>query len=108
MEQNVSKQIIIRPIITEKMTYLAEVERKYAFQVARNANKMEIKKAVEARFDVGVTNVATMRLKGKAKSLTVRSGGKVIRTAGKRSDWKKAIVTLRDGDAIDLIEGETA
>ena len=106
MEQ-IAKQIIIRPIITEKMTYLAEAQRKYAFQVARNANKMDIKKAVESRFDVKVTNVATMGQKGKSKSLTVRSGGKVIRTAGKRSDWKKAIVTLRDGDAIDLLEGET-
>lgn len=106
MEQN-AKQIIIRPVITEKMTYLAELERKYAFQVAKDANKMDIKKAVEARFDVSVTNVATMGQKGKAKSLTVRSGGKVIRTAGKRSDWKKAIVTLREGDSIDLLEAET-
>ncbi len=101
------KRVIVRPIITEKMTALGETERKYAFQVAKDANKLEIKKAVEDRFEVKVTNVATLGQKGKSKSLTVRSGGKVIRTAGKRSNWKKAIVTLRDGDAIDLLEGET-
>jgi len=101
------KNVIVRPILTEKMNFLSETERKYAFQVSRDANKLEIKDAIEARFDVKVTNVATMGQKGKSKSLTVRSGGKVIRTAGKRSDWKKAIVTLREGDSIDLLESET-
>ena len=106
MTTNISK-IILRPIITEKMTHLGETERKYAFRVAKNANKIMIKEAVEARFDVKVSNVATLGQKGKSKSLTVRSGGKTIRTEGKRSDWKKAIVTLREGDKIDLLEGET-
>ena len=106
MTMNISK-IILRPIITEKMTLLGETERKYAFRVAKNANKIMIKEAVESRFDVKVSNVATLGQLGKSKSLTVKSGGKTIRTEGKRSDWKKAIVTLREGDKIDLLEGET-
>lgn len=106
MEQN-TKFVLIRPIMTEKSNFLIEKEGKYAFEVSVDANKMEIKDAVEARFNVKVVNVATMGQKGKSKSLTVRSGGKVIRTAGKRRSWKKAIVTLKAGDTIDLVEGVT-
>ena len=100
------KAIILRPLFTEKMTILQESERKYAFEVMPKANKMQIKDAVEKKFDVDVTKVATMNMKGKTKSMTVRSGGHVIRTFGRRNHWKKAIVTLAEGQAIDLYQGE--
>jgi len=102
------RHVILRPLLTEKMTYLSETERKYAFKVDMAANKMTIKNAVEKRFNVHVEKVAVVRLKGKSKTQTVRSGGKVIRTNGRRAHWKKAIVTLRPDERIDLFEGETA
>ncbi|MFO7840566.1 MAG: 50S ribosomal protein L23 [Fidelibacterota bacterium] len=102
------KNIIIRPILTEKISIMGEEMGKYAFVVAPKANKIEIKNAIEDRFDVRVKDVATMNRKGKMKSMTIRSGGRVIRTEGKRSNWKKAIVTLAEGDHIDFFEGETA
>ena len=100
------RAVILRPLFTEKMSLLAESERKYAFEVRPNANKMEVKRAVEQKFDVNVTKVATMNMRGKSKSMTVRSGGHVIRTFGQRNHWKKAIVTLAEGQAIDLYQGE--
>jgi len=102
------RNIILKPLLTEKMTYLAEAERKYAFKVDMAANKLQIKDAVEKRFNVHVEKVAVMRQNGKSKTLTVRSGGRVIRTNGTRANWKKALVTLREGERIDLFEGETA
>lgn len=102
------REIIIKPLFTEKMSKLEESERKYGFRVEKSANKMEIKSAVEKKFDVKVSKVATMNFLGKAKSMTVRSGGKTIRTSGKRSDWKKAIVTLKEGYSIDLVKGGAA
>ena len=99
--------IIIRPLFTEKMRQLEEIERKYAFQVQSSANKIEIKSAIEQRFDVIVEKVATMNRQGKLKEMTMKSGGRTIRTRGKRSDWKKAIITLKEGYAIDLIRGES-
>ena len=77
--------IIIRPLFTEKMTQLEDVERK---------------------FDVEVEKVATMNRLGKTKDMTMKSGGRTIRTSGKRSNWKKAIVTLREGFSIDLMKSE--
>ena len=100
--------IIIKPILTEKINALQETERKYGFRVHPQANKIEIKKAIESRFGVKVEKVATMNVKGKSKQMTIRSGGRVIRTSGKRSDWKKAIVTLKEGEKIDFYQGETA
>lgn len=102
------KNIIIRPILTEKISIMGEEMGKYAFVVAPDANKIEIKKAIEDRFNVKVKDVATMNRKGKVKSMTVRSGGHTIRTEGKRASWKRAIVTLAAGDRIDFFEGETA
>jgi large subunit ribosomal protein L23 len=87
---------------------MGEEMGKYAFVVAPDANKIEIKNAVEDRFNVQVIDVTTMNRKGKVKSMTVRSGGRVIRTEGRRSNWKKAIVTLAEGNRIDFFEGETA
>ena len=100
------REIIIKPLFTEKMSQLEETQGKYAFHVDSSANKIEIKDAVEKRFDVEVANVATMNRLGKAKQMTVRSGGRTIRTSGHRSDWKKAIITLKEGSTIDLIRGE--
>ncbi|MBC8345128.1 MAG: 50S ribosomal protein L23 [Candidatus Marinimicrobia bacterium] len=102
------QKIIVRPLFTEKMSRLEDEERKYAFQVDKRVNKIEIKRAIEEKFDVVVTKVATMNRLGKEKNMTVRSGGRTIRTQGFRSSWKKAVVTLKEGDAIDLIRGEAA
>ena len=98
-------KILIRPIFTEKMSRLEE-ERKYSFQVMVGTNKLEVKKAVEMMFDVSVKKVSTSNHSGKKKNMTVRSGGRTIRTNGRRSSWKKAIVTLKEGDVIDLLDSE--
>ena len=98
---------IIRPLFTEKMSQLEEIERKYAFQVKSTSNKIEIKSAVEQKFDVKVEKVATMNRQGKLKEITMKSGGRTIRTRGKRSAWKKAIITLKEGHSIDLIRSES-
>jgi large subunit ribosomal protein L23 len=100
--------IIIRPLVTEKMSHLEETQRKYAFQVHSQANKMEIKAAVEQKFGVKVMKVATNNRMGKTKSMTTRSGGRTIRTQGRRSHWKRAIVTLAEGQKIDLFGPEGA
>ncbi|MGB9773664.1 MAG: 50S ribosomal protein L23 [Bacteroidota bacterium] len=93
------EDILRRPLLTEKMTRLQE-KRQYAFEVSLEANKIEIMRAVEKKFNVKVENVRTMRMKGKTKTALTRRG----RFTGKRPDWKKAIVTLREGDKIDFIE----
>ena len=100
--------IIIKPLFTEKMSILQETQRKYAFQVSQFANKIEIKKAIQKKFDVEVEKVATMNRKGKIRQMTVRSGGRVIRTSGRKSSWKRAVVTLREGFSIDLMGGEVS
>lgn len=89
--------ILKRPIITEKVTAQG-VLRKYAFEVEKTANKFEIKKAIEKMFGVTVESVNTMRCIGKTK--TRISSGKFI--TGKTSTYKKAIVTVAEGEIIDL------
>ncbi|MBN2104280.1 50S ribosomal protein L23 [bacterium] len=91
------RNIIIRPLITEKMSTLQEDENKVAFVVDWEANKIEVRKAVEKKFNVKVDKVTTMCMKGKLK--------KMGRYQGKRSHWKKAIVTLSEGFNIDFFEG---
>lgn len=100
------RKILIRPLFTEKMSFLEETQRKYAFQVETSANKIQIKQAVEEKFEVKVEKVATMNRKGKAKQMSVRSGGRAIRTSGFQSHWKRAVVTLKEGFTIDLLKGE--
>jgi large subunit ribosomal protein L23 len=92
-----SYDVIIKPIITEKS--MMEIEAgKYTFKVATDANKSEIRAAVEEVFGVKVQSVNTMNVKGKVK----RQG----RFVGKRADWKKAMITLTaDSKAIELFEG---
>ena len=99
------KHVIIRPMIGEKATRFIETERKYVFQVDRRANKIDIKRAVQKKFDVEVSKVGIMNYKGKKKNTSVRSSGKVLRTSGYRSSWKKAVVTLKEGFSIDLMSG---
>lgn len=91
------KITIIKPILTEKLSELQEKENKYGFVVDKRANKIEIKRAVEDKFEVKVEKVTTMNMKGKLK----RMG----RFEGKRAGWKKAIVTLAENNKIDFIEG---
>ena len=93
-----NRDIIIRPIVTEKISNLQETENKVAFVVDRSANKIEIRKAVENKFNVQVKKVATINMKGKMKRLG--------RFEGRRANWKKAVVTLREGFAIDFFEGK--
>lgn len=88
--------VLKRPLVTEKSTLLQD-SRRYVFEVASAANKMEIKKAVEASFGVDVLRVNTMNVKGKLK----RYGPKENRM----KSWKKAIVTLAPGDTITIFEG---
>ncbi len=90
-------EVLRGPLLTERGTLLKETDNKVLFRVAREANKIEIKKAVEEIFKVKVERVTTMNCKGKKK----RMG----RHEGKRPDWKKAIVTLKEGEKLDFIEG---
>ncbi len=90
--------IIIKPIVTEKMTGLGEELNRYGFEVRKNANKIEIKKAVEALYDVTVVDVNTMVVAPKKKSRYTKSG--VV--TGKTASYKKAIVTLKEGESIDF------
>ena len=91
-----ARDILIRPIVTEKSTALME-QGKYTFRVPLAATKIQIRQAVEQIFKVKVQAVNTMRYEGKLK----RMG----RTQGRRSDWKKAVVTLKPGEASELFEG---
>ena len=99
------QKIIIRPILTEKMAIMQERQNKYGFIVFGYANKVQIKSAIESKFDVVVLKVATMNFDGKLKQMTTRSNGKTIRTQGRRPSFKKAIVTLKKGQSIDLTTG---
>ena len=92
--------------MSEKSAQLSESLNKYVFQVSLSSNKIDVKKAVENRFDVKVKKVSIIRQRGKLKNTSIRSGGKVIRTSGYRKEIKKAIVTLFEGDKIDLVGGE--
>ena len=90
------RSIVRKVLITEKGTALRETQNQYFFEVARDANKIDIKRAIETIFSVKVDNVRTMQLRGKVK----RQG----RWVGRRNDWKKAIVTLQPDQKIELFE----
>jgi large subunit ribosomal protein L23 len=94
------RDVLIRPVISEKSYGLLETEDKYTFLVAPDANKTQIKIAVEQVFNVKVTDVNTMNRQGKRKRT---KGG-----FGKRKDTKRAIVTLREGDRIEIFGGPVA
>ena len=90
------RTIVRRAMISEKGTRLREKQNGYLFEVSRDANKIEIMRAIEAIFPVKVHSVRTIRVHGKPK----RQG----RFAGHRPDWKKALVTLQKGQSIELFE----
>ena len=89
-------EVIVRPLITEKATILAG-DQKYAFEVDRRANKNQVRDAIETAFSVRVTKVNTMNVRGKTR----RAGRRYTHSR----DWKKAIVTLAEGDTIQIFEG---
>ena len=92
-------RILKRPIVTEKMTALQEQGR-YAFEVTTTANKIDIARAVEKKFGVTVVSVRTIRYQGKSKAQLMRRG----RFSGSTSEWKKAIVRLKDGEKIEFFQ----
>ncbi|MBI2383647.1 MAG: 50S ribosomal protein L23 [Gammaproteobacteria bacterium] len=92
--------ILLAPLVSEKSTRVAEKNNQVVFKVLRDAQKPEIKVAVEKLFNVKVTGVRTLNVKGKNK------GG--MRSPGRRSDWKKAYVTLAEGQQIDFTGGAAA
>jgi large subunit ribosomal protein L23 len=89
--------VIKKPLVTEKSTVARDEGNKYIFEVDRRATKIEIRNAVEKIFKVKVVTVRTMNFTGKKKRV-----GRII---GSRSDWKKAVVTLAPGSAIEVFEG---
>lgn len=98
MNQERLTKIILGPVVAEKATRVAESNNQVVLKVLPGANKTEIKQAVEILFDVKVESVTTANVKGKTK----RTG----RTIGKRSDWKKAYVTLAEGADINFLGAE--
>lgn len=94
------KTVLIKPIVSEKTNALQEQVQQYVFQVARNANKLEIKDAIETMYSVSVCSVNTMVMPSKDKTKFTKAG--IIE--GRKSSFKKAVVTLKDGDFIDFYE----
>jgi large subunit ribosomal protein L23 len=88
--------VLVRPLLTEKITALRETGNKVGFVVRRDASRIQVKQAVEAALKVRVDRVHIMTVKGKTKRLG--------RFSGKRPDWKKAIVTLKEGEKLELYE----
>ncbi len=91
------QDVVKRPLVTEKSERGREASQQYAFEVNRDATKIQVKNAVEKLFGVHVTAVRTSIARGKNK--------RVGRSVGRRPNWKKAIVTLREGESISLFEG---
>ena len=93
-------QILISPLITEKMTNISADSGKYGFLVNPKANKIQIAKAIEQKFNVHVVNVKTINHPGKMKTQFRKSG----RFTGKTAKFKKAIITLKEGEKIEIFE----
>jgi len=89
--------VIVQPILTEKLTEMRESQRKIGLLVRGDANKVEIKKAAELALKVKIEKVNVMNVLGKTR--------RIGRLAGKKPDWKKAIVTLKEGERLELFEG---
>ena len=100
MSENRLYQVLLSPRVTEKTTQVGEDSNQYVFHVIKDANKSEVKGAVEMLFDVNVEAVRIVNVKGKKKSFRMRPG--------KRSDWKKAYVRVQEGQVIDLLGSESA
>ena len=95
-----TRSTIVKPLYTEKMAAQQEFLNKYAFQVVNTANKIEIKKAIESKFDVKVKSVKTMNVVGKMRQQMTKQG----RFTGRRPSWKKAIVTLEQDYKLELFD----
>lgn len=100
MSQDRLYKVLLAPRVTEKTTLVGEMSNQYVFRVAPNANKTEIKDAVEALFEVKVESVRVVNVKGKSKTFKLRKG--------KRSAWKKAYVRVQEGQTLDYLGGESA
>ncbi len=98
MSQERLMKVLLAPMVSEKTARLADRNRQYAFKVVSNATKPEIREAVEMLFDVKVTGVQVSNVRGKTKRF-----GQAL---GKRSDWKKAFVTLAEGNDINFMGAE--
>ncbi len=94
---------LLQPWLTEKSTRLTEREGQYAFMVKAKANKTDIRKAIEEKFGVQVESVRTANCLGKSKRQYTRKG----LISGKKNDWKKAVITLKQGQVIDYYSGST-
>jgi large subunit ribosomal protein L23 len=92
-----AREIILRPVVTEESAMLQETHRTYTFLVAKDANKLEIKSAVQTLFDVKVEAVRTANYQGKWR--------RVGRSVGRKATFKKAVVKIAEGDNIDVYEG---
>lgn len=92
-----SREVLIKPIITENSMLKMEENNTYTFKVAKDSNKIQIRNAVEEIFDVKVDNVNTMNMRGKKRRLG--------RNEGRTASWKKALVKLAEGDSIEIFEG---
>ena len=99
-QMNYFRSILIQPVISEKSMEASETERKYHFKVNLKANKVDIRRAVEAIFNVRVESVNTLTVRGKSRRRSFRH------RMGKTANWKKAIVMLAAGDRIDVMTGQ--
>ena len=90
-------ELIVGPVVTEKSSAAYQARKEYAFRVHSEATKPQIKAAIESLFKVSVTGVRTMIMRAKRRTYG--------RYAGRRPSWKKAIVTLKEGDSIEVFEG---
>ncbi|NNE44725.1 MAG: 50S ribosomal protein L23 [Gemmatimonadetes bacterium] len=92
-----SRTVLRRPLLTEKATIAREIANEYAFEIDPRANKIDVKRAVEKLFEVKVKSVRTVNRMGKMKRMGAHQG--------RRAAWKKALVTLEEGNTLDLFEG---
>ncbi|MBF0470302.1 MAG: 50S ribosomal protein L23 [Gammaproteobacteria bacterium] len=90
-------KVLLSPVISEKSAMVGDSSNQYVFKTVTDATKGEVKAAIEQLFEVVVTNVTMMNVKGKVKRFRNKEG--------KRNDWKKAYITLKEGDEIDLLGG---
>jgi len=94
------RDVILEPVLTEKALRLKDENNQYVFKVDKNANKIDIKLALEKRFEVKVKSVRIINVKGKPRQRFTRAG----RVSGYTSQWKKAVVTLEEGSKLDFLE----
>ena len=93
-------KILLNPRVTEKTARVGDDSNQYVFQVAKDANKAEVRAAVESLFEVNVESVRIVNVKGKSKTFKLRPG--------KRNDWKKAYVRVQEGQTLDFLGAESA